>query len=91
MVAASLVNNMPKLTLIHFEFDQRRFLSFSKSPKHQSQPIEFTHLAVLMGRPRNLPVAYLVTQVGNWGTGSDDVGLIQSTKAPNQSSRASAL
>ena len=25
----------------------------------------------------------LVTQVGNWGTGSDDVGLIQSTKAPN--------
>ena len=25
---------------------------------------------------------YLVTQVGNWVTGSDDVGLIQSTKAP---------
>jgi len=30
----------------------------------------------------NLPVVYFVTQVGNWGTGSDDVGLIQSTKAP---------
>ena len=35
-----------------------------------------------MGRPRNLPVAYPVTQVGNWGTGSDDVGLMKSTKAP---------
>ena len=33
--------------------------------------------------PGNLPVVYLVTQVGNWGTGNDDVGLIQSTKAPN--------
>ena len=32
--------------------------------------------------PGSLPVGYLVTQVGNWGTGSDDVGLIQSTKAP---------
>ena len=32
--------------------------------------------------PGNLPVVYLVTQVGNWGTGSDDVGVIQSTKAP---------
>jgi len=30
----------------------------------------------------NLPVVYLVTQDGIWGTGSDDVGLIQSTKAP---------
>ena len=38
-----------------------------------------------LGRlPRNLPVVYLVTQVGIWGTGSDDVGLIQSTKAPGQ-------
>ena len=26
--------------------------------------------------PGSLPVAYLVTQVGNWGSGSDDVGLI---------------
>jgi hypothetical protein len=32
--------------------------------------------------PGSLPVAYLVTQVGNWGSGSDDVGLMQSTKAP---------
>ena len=32
--------------------------------------------------PGNLPVAYLVTQDGIWGSGSDDVGLIQSTKAP---------
>ena len=32
--------------------------------------------------PGNLPVVYLVTQDGIWGTGSDDVGLIQSTKAP---------
>ena len=39
-------------------------------------------LAVLMGRPSSLPVVCLVTQVGNWGTGSDDVGLIQSTQAP---------
>ena len=31
--------------------------------------------------PGNLPVVYLVTQDTNWGTGSDDVGLIQSTKA----------
>ena len=35
--------------------------------------------------PGSLPVAYLVTQVGNWGSGSDDVGLIQSTKAPTRS------
>ena len=33
--------------------------------------------------PGSLPVVYLVTQVGNWGTGNDDVGLIQSTKAPS--------
>ena len=39
-----------------------------------------------MGRPSNLPVVYLVTQVGNWGTGSDDVGLIR-TKAPKMFSR----
>ena len=32
--------------------------------------------------PGNLPVVYFVIQVGNWGTGNDDVGLIQSTKAP---------
>jgi hypothetical protein len=32
--------------------------------------------------PGNLPVVYLVTQDGIWGTGSDDVSLIQSTKAP---------
>ena len=32
--------------------------------------------------PGSLPVTYLVIQVGNWSTGSDDVGLIQSTKAP---------
>ena len=37
----------------------------------------------LQNPPGNLPVVYLVTQVGNWGTGNDDVGLIQSTKAPN--------
>ena len=34
------------------------------------------------GLPGNSPVVYLVTQDGNWGTVSDDVGLIQSTKAP---------
>ena len=44
--------------------------------------LDCTQLAVLVGRPRSLPVAYLVTQVGNWGTGSDDVGLMKSTKAP---------
>ena len=32
--------------------------------------------------PFELPVVYLVTQDGIWGSGSDDVGLIQSTKAP---------
>ena len=32
--------------------------------------------------PESVPVAYLVIQVGNWSTGSDDVGSIQSTKSP---------
>ena len=36
----------------------------------------------LWHEPGSLPVVYLVTQVGNWGTRSDNVGLIQSTKAP---------
>jgi hypothetical protein len=42
------------------------------------------------GWPGSLPVVYLVTQVGNWGLGNDDVGLIQSTKAPNLSREQSA-
>ena len=37
--------------------------------------------------PGSLPVVYLVIQVGNWGTGNDDVGLIQSNKATKQLTR----
>ena len=33
---------------------------------------------------------HLVTQVGNWGTGNDDVGLLQSTKAPKPGGRSVA-
>ena len=44
--------------------------------------VNFTATACQPRRlPGNLPVAYLVTQVGNWGSGSDDVGLMNSTKA----------
>ena len=41
----------------------------------------------LWREPGNLPVVYLVTQDGIWGTGSDDVGFIQSTKAPKHLER----
>ena len=45
-----------------------------------SEPV--TRLGQPRRLPGSLPVAYPVIQVGNWSTGSDDVGLIQSTKAP---------
>ena len=44
---------------------------------------EVTRLGWCLWRePGSLPVVYLVTKNGIWGTGSDDVGLIQSTTAP---------
>ena len=38
------------------------------------------------GLPGNSFVVYLVIQMGIWSTGSDDVGLTQSTKAPEHQS-----
>ena len=49
----------------------------------KTKRVESCKARLALGRlPGNLPVVYLVTQDGIWGTGSDDVGLIQSTKAP---------
>ena len=41
-----------------------------------------SHRLAQFGLPGNLPVVDLVTQDEIWGSGNDDVGLIQSTKAP---------